>query len=238
MESAGAVFLPAAGWRSSTTTAATSVKTCCEYWFATAYQSEYAYGFTDANHDGRTFGRTTGNTVRLVRTQEAVTADADGSAGRPYGSIAEAVESLAEIQSDIVIYIDSTLTGPQTVPASVNGKVRSITIQGKNGSTIDKLDAKDLGTVLTINTTVPVTVKNLTITGGNAENGGGINIADGAKVTLADGAVVTGNHANYGGGVFVAVATFYMTDGATISENTAQFGGGVYISGIFKSYRV
>lgn len=53
---------------------------------------------------------------------------------------------------------------------------------------------------------VPVTVKNLKITGGNAENGGGI-FSDG-ELTLSTGCLVNGNTATKGGGVFINCVIF------------------------------
>ncbi|MBQ9205137.1 MAG: InlB B-repeat-containing protein [Treponema sp.] len=168
---------------------------------------------------------------------------------------------------DYTIYIDGELTYVQTIADSVEGgtltkiKAASITLEGKSGSSTDKINAgwdgdtdnlpdseNNIGTALVIETSVPVTIKNLTVTGGCAvlsnesDNlGGGIQVggvySDGdtekpfeASITLSSGAVVTKNYANgYGGGVYVSFGSnLTIEEGAEISGNTG-YGGGVCI---------
>jgi|GEM_PF-6174921 len=108
-----------------------------------------------------------------------------------------------------------------------------------------QLNGENSGTsVLRVNAPVPVTIDNLTITGGYAELGGGIFMSEGANVTLADGVKITGNTAiasavdsACGGGIYVgngAIVT--ITNGVTIADNTSSsetekhaYGGGVYV---------
>lgn len=56
--------------------------------------------------------------------------------------------------------------------------------------------------MLTIGTSIPVTIKNLKITGGkNASgNGGGIYMATSANVTLESGSLISENYAEKKGG--------------------------------------
>lgn len=90
------------------------------------------------------------------------------------------------------------------------------------------------GNVLAVATTVPVTIKNLKITGGNNSsikvnstndpyyaNGGGLNVAAGATVTLDDGVLITKNKAVNGGAVYNA-GTLYMVGSATIGDKTVN----------------
>jgi len=71
--------------------------------------------------------------------------------------------------------------------------------------------------------------KNGKITGGDrAGNGGGIEVEYNGEFTLQSG-TISGNTANYGGGVHVHGGTFTMT-GGTISANSSSYGGGVDIS--------
>ena len=99
----------------------------------------------------------------------------------------------------------------------------------------EELDGRwDKSRPLTICTTVPVTIKDLTITRGLAINGGGLYIAEHANVTIADNTLITGNVADAalssGGGVYMAESsTLYMT-GGLITENQAYGGGGVFVS--------
>lgn len=98
---------------------------------------------------------------------------------------------------------------------SLDGKAASITIKGKSTTYgTDKIKgsgtAADGNVVLIVNTSVPVTLQNITITGGNnsytysSSNtmGGGINVGSSADVTLSDGVLITGNYASTGAGVY------------------------------------
>ena len=145
-------------------------------------------------------------------------------------------------------YYDNTDFGRTVIPADITSDyAKSILLIGKNG-----LDANDIpqdmlnrglvqgtstttsptGNVLAIATTVPVTIKNLKITGGatystsgNSTNdpyyssGGGLYVAEGANVTLDDGVLITKNKAYNGGAVYNA-GTLYMVGSATIGDNT------------------
>ena len=148
-----------------------------------------------------------------------------------------------------IIYVDGekgAVQGTNTLSASITTeKASSITICGftDNAQTIsdltsysytDILNGNSAGTVLTINTAVPVTIQKIKITGGNAEIGGGVNVASSANVTIADGAYITSNVAeSCGGGVF-SKGTLSMSAGV-ISSNTAGnnenvgYGGGICV---------
>ena len=131
----------------------------------------------------------------------------------------------------------------------------SITVQGKTGNNTDILDrgcgtnkAND-GYLFNIVTAVPVTIKNIQLTGAYVNgSGGGITVGANANVTLGEGALIQGNKAGTnGGGVYVAGNTeslgkLTILSGAVISgnsvdtnsgTNTASYnGGGIYNRGI------
>ncbi|MBO4704282.1 MAG: SUMF1/EgtB/PvdO family nonheme iron enzyme [Spirochaetaceae bacterium] len=187
----------------------------------------------------------------------------DGSAAKPYATVGKALEKISQTGSGSVDYTirisgtasENVVVSSTATNAITTSKARSITILGQRGLNAsgvpqDILHGTGNDSVLTIATTVPITIRNLKITGGEAINGGGINIASGAKVTLANGAVVTGNKATYsgsgernggGGGVYNA-GTLFMYESAVIgdksvtaapnstsnSSNYAMYGGGLY----------
>ena len=134
----------------------------------------------------------------------------------PLATIAAAASKMNDVNNtNYTIYVNGTLTGMQSLGGNLNGKAAKITLCGLNGNSTDILDGNNSGTVLTINTTVPVTIKNLKISGGNATNGGGIYCSAGSDVTLDNGAKVAGNIAQEkGGGVYV--------DGKVISNDTIR----------------
>ena len=91
----------------------------------------------------------------------------------------------------------------------------------------------DTGTALGISTEVPVTIKNLLITGGrtattngNSDNdtfftyGGGMHVKAGSTVILDDGTLIEKNTARYGGGVYNA-GTLYLIGTACIGDKNA-----------------
>ncbi|WP_191017728.1 hypothetical protein [Treponema zioleckii] len=162
-----------------------------------------------------------------------------------FDSISEAVKAMTDSDTDYTIYISGIFTGCQKIEFTDSVNAKSITLQGLDSAV---LDGNSEGTTLTISTTVPVTLKNLTITGGKNEDaetgyGGGIFTAEGTSVKLADGTLVAGNSAYEGAGVYTNGKLFMYgtavigdsskTEAATESScaNLAvNAGGGICIS--------
>ncbi len=175
------------------------------------------------------------------------TASESGS-GSPYAPLATFKKALSIIENqgasnkDYTIWISGNFTGTKTLSSSLDGKAQSITISGTSGNSTDVLDGNNGGTTLTVATAVPVTIKNILITGGNAENGGGIY--NSGTLSLSDGCLVAGNTAsNFGGGVY-STGTMFMYGSAVIGDSTknesatesdysnkAGCGGGIYSTG-------
>lgn len=86
-------------------------------------------------------------------------------------------------------------------------EAKSIEIVGIGTSPELRPAATNPGTVLTVNTAVPVKLSNIKITGGQGSGGkgGAISITqNSAKVTLGSGTVITGNEASdQGGGIYI-----------------------------------
>lgn len=131
---------------------------------------------------------------------------------------------------DYTIYVSRKVSGVTSVPSTITtAKAKSITIEGVTGNTVDILDGENNGSVLTVDSEVPVIIKNLKITGGSGsdlsdgslKNGGGIYINKGT-VKLTDGVIVTGNKvAANGGGVYLAGsdANLFMYGKALIGDS-------------------
>ncbi len=180
-----------------------------------------------------------------------------GTSYEPLETLDEAFRRLTDDTKDYTIRISGTQSGNFTLGTTddaPNFAAHSVTLCGTTGNTTDILDGDADGdnigddSVLTIATTVPITIRNLKITGGNATTnnegrgqGGGIDVfMDGATITLDRGAFITENVAKIqGGGVYVFGKnnTLVMNDGSKISNNhitdcntnTAAYGGvGVY----------
>lgn len=148
-------------------------------------------------------------------------------------TLGAAIQKIAEINDESIdwtIKIDGTILGTTEI-ADLSAK--SLVIEGKTGSSTDILDGDASGTVLTIQTSVPVTIKNLTIKNGSENGGGGLFVGNGANVTIADGTLITQNNSSSnGGGVFVSLNALFTVTGGAISANEATTdGGGIYNGG-------
>ena len=155
---------------------------------------------------------------------------ADGTRELPFKTLQAAiadVDARNMPQAKLNIFIAGTLEETVTVNPAIADE---LIISGRPGSTAT-LDANGSGPALTIDTAVPITIKNITIKNGNTENGGAIFMKSGTKLTLAKGAVLTGNTATKNGGaVYVpSGASLEITNGVSITQNkAAQNGGGIY----------
>lgn len=164
-----------------------------------------------------------------------------GTQKYPYATIQTAAKETWKAQA-YTISVNGTLKATstdtlQSIPSDTKVKATSITLSGSNSATIN---ANSKGSALTISKAIPVTIKNITITGGSATNGGGIYVSvKGASLTLSTGVNVTANTASgNGGGVYFAgtnasggTANLIMQGTAKIGGNTAtNCGGGVYLS--------
>ena len=149
---------------------------------------------------------------------------------------------LLESKTAYTIYIDGELKGETKIedkanPGTSNATVKiasSITLIGKNGNS-DKLSGGQTGTILFINTTAPVTIKDLTLSDGKgftkiSEKHGGAIYIEGNKttVTLGDNTILTGNSADKGGAVYINQGTLNISSEATIKTNNATDGAAIY----------
>ena len=158
--------------------------------------------------------------------------------------------------ADWIIQVSGSYSGhPYTLfrDTITTENASSITIQGKTGNDTDILDRgcttkTTNGYVFNVVTAVPVTIKNIKITGAYVNgSGGGITVGATANVTLGEGALIQGNKAGTnGGGVYVAgnaesVGKLTILSGAEISNNSTDLsatpttsgnGGGIYSKGI------
>nr|MCR4938470.1 SUMF1/EgtB/PvdO family nonheme iron enzyme [Treponemataceae bacterium] len=156
----------------------------------------------------------------------------NGNSGSPYAPLATISEALRRISvtgsasDDYTIWLMSDITGNVTMPGSgsvgLDGKASSIKIRSwqNGGATL----SGESGRVLSVETTVPVTLENLTIRDGSTtENGGGIYISSGTEVTLAS-CTVTGNSvtgSGLGGGVYNG-GTLKIKGKTIVTDNTTD----------------
>ncbi len=133
----------------------------------------------------------------------------------------------------IALTADVTLTAP--LPALNNPAATSITLDGASHT----LDADGTGTTLVVLASTTVTIQNLTITGGDGNNGPGGQSGGGifnrGALTVVD-STITGNTAARGAGIFTYAGEFgapsLSLTGVTLSDNEAtDTGGGLAATG-------
>ena len=126
----------------------------------------------------------------------------------PGSTIQFGVTGAINLGSGLTISSNLTITGPGASSVAVKG--------GGSSSNFS---------VFTVNSGVTASISGLTISNGNAPNGGGVYNA--GSLTLTDD-TLSGNSAQYGGGVYNGHGTATLTND-TLSGNSAQSdGGGVY----------
>lgn len=237
------------------------------------------FDFTDKGWDKKKYTKTTTNDAAKIdadiyvagsnpakcKTSDGASAPTDtdntiGNWAHPFASISAALSSgLLDASHDTII-VDGSVSSAQSI--SGTGSLSAVAIKGYKAadatSSSAKIDAggtSGAGSALTVNADgKTVTIQDLTITGGNATDGGGINITKGS-VALGTGAKVTGNIASeFGGGVYLsgsdaklfmydssligddAASTTIATDGtsagpATFANKAVKHGGGIYNNG-------
>lgn len=174
------------------------------------------------------------NTLKVCAA--AGSTSGNGTKSAPFATIEQAVNAIIGLNAaeDYTIYVDGEILGHQTIPSTLtSGKASSLTIQGASGNTNDILNGNNTnGSVLTISSTVPVTIKDLKITGGKNADGAGIKAeaeGAGAYLVLDQGTLITENDAGSasGGGVSIRGGTLIMKGNAEISECYGTWGGGI-----------
>ena len=167
----------------------------------------------------------------------------DSNSGSAYSPLEHLQAAFNKIQSagsaskDFKIFVSGEAVGNATLGAAVIKDVnaRSITIEGLDGldesSKMPKsaLKGSGSGSVFTIASDVPVTIKNLKITGGNAsDRGGGIRAKNGSSLTIESGTLITGNKAGTRGGGISTGGIFKMKGGEVSGNESGQIGGGIF----------
>lgn len=160
-----------------------------------------------------------------------------GKKDSPLATIAGAIAKMNNPDADYTIFIDGKVTGSQTIASNFTlEKAKSVTIKGANGLDPtnynvpqDTLDGNRSGSVIKIESNVPVTFQNIMLIRGRAQNGAGIYINDySADVTIEEGTIIRDCLAEEKGGGIYAAGNLTVT-GGTISRDTASWGGGIFV---------
>lgn len=148
-----------------------------------------------------------------------------------WAALQSAVSSAGAYKKIISLSDNITASSSQTRIQIGSGKKIIIDLNGKTMNRGRTSKDRD-GHVIEVfgDLTVRDTASGGKLTGGWANNGGGVNIGDGGKLTLESG-TITGNKGDDGGGVHVkGGGSFTMTGGTIDNNNAADDGGGVYVA--------
>lgn len=169
----------------------------------------------------------TANTVAddgLCTLREAITAaNTDSASGAtpgecPAGSGSDTIE-LGVSLNYILEVVDNSTAGDNGLPAITS----QITIHG-NGSTIERDALAPDFRIVHVEVGGNLTLNNMTITGGAASGGGGID--NRGTLTITDGAV-SGNSASSDGGGIQNNGTLNITNSSLGGNTATRFGGGI-----------
>ncbi len=169
-----------------------------------------------------------------------------GTKSAPYQSLSKAFTELTDSSCDYKIYVDGVVNNT-TGELGSSCAVASLSIEGATSTAGNNVLNGGNGTdssystssVVAIGKNIPVTIKNLTIRKGSAENGGGLNVS--AGIITLNNVVVTDCKADKGGGIYVGSSgKLDLKNSVQITSNTFKTsscdGAGLYNLGSVSSY--
>ncbi|WP_196800449.1 hypothetical protein [Treponema bryantii] len=165
----------------------------------------------------------------------------DGSHNAPFATLERAltqIENYGLPENDYKIHIsdlvfpDAAATAGYTISSSFDNKMNSLTLMGLTAVNADGISGNDRFRALTISTSKKVTIKNLTISDGKAEDGAGLYY-NGTGKLIIDNCIIKDNEATRNGGAIyssgnVQIISTNITINV-ISGDTAGTGEGLYI---------
>ncbi len=179
----------------------------------------------------------TDNIIKLyISTQLYVNAATgnDSNSGNhhhPLASFGEAIARISEYgdaENPYTIHISGELkpaasaTNGFEIPAGLNTKIKSLTICGVTDNDTDIINGDARFSALSIDSSKPVTIQNLTITNGSSTNGGGIYKTGTGSLTI-ENCKINNNTATSGGGIYSS-SNLILSSGE-ISHNTSNDNG-------------
>ncbi|MBO7476493.1 MAG: InlB B-repeat-containing protein, partial [Salinivirgaceae bacterium] len=186
--------------------------------------------------------------MTTIYVAQSGSAEGDGTSARPYATIANAVQTIKAqgiTNLDFTIRVSDTIKQNIVIDSTLNDTINSLTIVGvgrqlvelydtsyyRPAGTLTKTDGELYGTVLTVKTAAPVTLRNITITDGYIDygDGAGIFIDTDATVTIDDSTFVCDNEISEGYGGGIAVFGKLVMVGGFIMNNSTYDGGGVSV---------
>ena len=200
-----------------------------------------------ASHETSSDARKTCSAPGVTAT---VNSPARGTRLLPYARMSQVLEQLRDESVNYVIKVDGTIKDTWGTDNFAQAyfdftdssaiKAASVVLEGANDdNSFDILNADYSVSntnryVLRLAGSVPLTIKNLKITGGyNRDEGGGIIVEDGATLVLDEGALVEGNRSAKDGAGIYAGGTVKVVSAATVWDNKKGSGDDAPASNLF-----
>ncbi len=149
----------------------------------------------------------------------------NGSPEHPFDAIQEAID--AAVDGDTVIVLTGTFTG--TGNRDIDFNSRAIAVRSENGPENCIVDCQQQGRAFYFHSGegVDSVVQGFTITGGNADNGGGIACTAGASPTISNN-IFTNNSCSWvGGGIYCLNSTPRIINNLFVNNGAGNGGGAV-----------
>ena len=139
-----------------------------------------------------------------------------------YPTVTDAIDAIEEESSDNTITLLRDVEENITIGKSLTLDLAGFKLTGTGTETVVNISGENLNII----------VKDGTITGGNTNYGGGVNIQNVAGTVTLDNCTITKNEAsNAGGGVYIASSGTVTIKDGKITENTAgNSGAGIYVT--------
>jgi uncharacterized repeat protein (TIGR03803 family) len=189
-----------------------------------AADGSYLVSVTATNKDGAVSAVAT--RLVVMRTLQ-VANTADSGTGSLRAAMAQADADAAQGQSDVITFA-SSLAGAKIVLTSrlleLSGLGR-ITIDGSSLSTPITISGNNATRVFQIDTGVYAEIANVAITAGQIANGNGGGIDNYGTLTVSD-CTLSGNSAEFGGGIYNDTNGTLTVSSSTLSGNSATINGG------------
>jgi len=169
----------------------------------------------------------------------------NGSESAPYKTLDKALSHFAKYKKSAwTLYVTGEITATNdklNVIYDIENYATSLTIDGgSNESAFFNGGESCRG--LDIQTSTPIILKNIKITGKTTVNAGGLSVCAGSTVAgnveIGDGVLITNCESSMnGGGVYIASGSTVRMSGGVITNNIAmQKGGGIYNEGTLFMY--
>ncbi|GHT92090.1 hypothetical protein FACS1894140_3630 [Spirochaetia bacterium] len=141
------------------------------------------------------------------------------------------------LTAEVTIIVSGTInyssgaTANGWLDISGSGAYPPIVLQGTAGKGTLNATGSSKGVLFIGNGNTVTLGANLTLKGGSGSSGSGVSVNGFGSTFTMSGGTISGNSANFGGGVSVGSDTTFTMTGGTISGNTSPgAGGGVYVN--------